>query len=82
MRERERERERERGYMQAIGVLDERDLFSFSDYECPGEKGKCRDKIQCISLDNFCDGHEDCHDKSDEDNDYCRGQYEGTKKTL
>ena len=48
-------------------------FFLISDYECPGEKGKCRDKIQCISLDYFCDGNEDCHDKSDEDNEVCRG---------
>ena len=44
-----------------------------TEYDCPEDKGKCRDEIQCISLDNFCDGYAHCKDKSDEDPEFCRG---------
>jgi len=46
-----------------------------TEYDCPKDKGKCRDEIQCISLDNFCDGYEHCKDKSDEDPGFCRGMW-------
>ena len=55
-------------------VIVKRIIFVFvTEYDCPEDKGKCRDEIQCISLDNFCDGYAHCKDKSDEDPEFCRG---------
>ena len=40
---------------------------------------KCDDGIQCIFNMEFCDGREDCFDKSDENTTFCNGMYNKMK---
>jgi energy-converting hydrogenase Eha subunit B len=48
-------------------------VYSLPVWPCQEGKSKCRDEIQCVNLENFCDGYEHCEDGSDEDPELCRG---------
>jgi len=48
-------------------------VYSLPVWPCQEGKAKCRDEIQCVSLEYFCDGYEHCEDGSDEDREICRG---------
>ncbi|CAG2240984.1 LRP2 [Mytilus edulis] len=39
--------------------------------QCPDNKWKCDDRQQCIIRKSVCDGHNDCHDGSDETLETC-----------
>ena len=43
------------------------------DFPCPDGMIKCKDGLQCIPSKGRCDYYENCNDKSDEDEDFCRG---------
>jgi hypothetical protein len=42
---------------------------------CGNGMTKCDDGIKCIFNMEFCDGREDCFDKSDENTTFCNGEY-------
>ena len=45
----------------------------FLAFTCPKDMIKCKDGLQCIRRSDLCDNRDDCNDKSDEDEDFCRG---------
>ncbi len=47
------------------------------NWDCLPDDWKCRDNLQCISVDSVCDGEDHCHDKSDEHNELCGYCMEG-----
>lgn len=55
-----------------------RQMFFFvfyTDFQCPDKLLKCGDGMQCLRYYQFCDGDVDCHDGSDENEDFCRGWF-------
>jgi hypothetical protein len=40
-------------------------------FVCPRGRDKCMNGLQCIFLENFCDGYRHCDDNSDEDLQFC-----------
>ena len=49
-------------------------ILFFSATECDNDNVKCDDGIQCIYKSDVCDKYTDCKDKSDEDEDMCKGE--------
>ena len=48
-------------------------IYLLIDFPCPDDMIKCKDGFQCIRSNGRCDYYENCNNKSDEDEDFCRG---------
>lgn len=49
-------------------------FFSLSlEFVCPGNYSKCDDGLQCVYVNDLCNGWSRCKDGSDESETWCRG---------
>ena len=59
-------------YLFKAKIYTLRKLFAAFDCSLDGRK-KCDNGVQCVPLEAWCDGYNDCRDNSDEDETKCRG---------
>lgn len=45
-----------------------------TETKCGEQFLKCKDGLQCVFNPDLCDGFNDCRDKSDEEEEFCKGK--------